>query len=179
MVESNRVSLRSELIENYDDLVRRLTRRLGSFDFAREALHETFLKLDRVGDETIRSPRHFILRVAINVAKDRRRAQNHLLNAQEIDALLDVGDDAPDPAQIAEARSEVEAFKRALAQLPPRSRDVLQSIAIDNLSPDAVAERLQVSRRTVESDLRSALKFCADSLGRSVVQRLGGPRPKS
>ena len=44
------------------------------------------------------------------------------VSVAEIDALLDISDEGPDPARVAEARSEIEGFKRALAALPARPR---------------------------------------------------------
>jgi RNA polymerase sigma-70 factor (ECF subfamily) len=180
VAEINQMRLRGQLVENYNGLIRKLTRRLGSSDFAHEALHETFLRLDRVTDaEPVRSPAAYIFRTAINIAKDRQKAQNYRVSSLEIDALLEVCDDGPDPARVAEARSEIEAFKRALAELPPRPREVLCSISIEGQRPHEVAARLQVSIRTVESDLKLALGRCADTLDHTLRRRLGGPRPRS
>jgi RNA polymerase sigma-70 factor (ECF subfamily) len=172
--------LRSQLVQNYDDLVRQLTRRFGSSDAAYETLHETFLRLDRVADAAaIRSPADYVFRTAINVAKDKQKAENYRVSASEIDVLLDICDETPDPARIVEARLEIEAFKLALAQLPERAREVLRSISIDGNPPHEVATRLNVSVRTVESDLKLALRHCADGLDRPLTRRLGGPRPRS
>lgn len=180
MAGTNRVQLRGQLAENYDGLVKKLTRRLGSSDFAYEALHETFLRLDRVSDAMpIRSPADYIFRIAINIARDRQKAQNLRVSAAEIDALLDVSDDGPGPARIVEARSDIDAFKRALAELPDRPRDVLHGVAIEGRSPHDVATRLGVSVRTVESDLKLALSHCANCLDYALIRRLGGPRPRS
>ena len=180
MAGINRVRLRGQLVENYDGLVKKLTRRLGSSDFAYEALHETFLRLERITDSTpIRSPADYIFRIAINIARDRQKAQNQRVSTAEVDALLDVSDDEPSPARIVEARSDIDAFKRALAELPARPRDVLHSITIEGLTPHVVATRLGVSIRTVESDLKLALGHCANCLDYRVIRRLGGPRPRS
>ena len=180
MSDTNRSRLHGQLIENYGALIKQLTRRLGSADYAYEALHETFLRLDRVSDATpVRSPSDYIFRTAVNVAKDRQKSQNYRVSAGEVDVLLDISDDSPDPARIVEARQEIEAFKRALAKLPARPREVLRSISIEGQSPQEVATRLDVSLRTVESDLRGALRHCAEGLGRQVMARLGGPRPRS
>lgn len=180
VADSNRVRLRGQLVENYGGLVRKLTRRLGSSDFAHEALHETFLRLDRVTDAVpVRCPADYIFRTAVNIAKDRQKARTYRVSASEIDALLDVCDERPDPARIVEARSEIEAFKRALAELPARPREVLRSVSIEGRSPHEVAAELGVSVRTVESDPKLALSRCADCLDRTLIRRLGGPRPRS
>jgi RNA polymerase sigma-70 factor (ECF subfamily) len=175
----NQMRLRGQLVDNYDGLVRKLARRLGSSEFAHEALHETFLRLDRVTDAVpVRSPADFIFQTAINIAKDRQKAENYRVSPSEADALLDVCDEGPDPARIVEARSEIEALKRALAKLPERPRYVLRSISIEGRSPSEVAARLKVSIRTVESDLRLALSHCADCLNMPLTRRMGGPRPR-
>ncbi len=180
MSDINRSRLRGQLVENYGSLIKQLTRRLGSVDFAYEALHETFLRLDRVLDATpVRSPVDYIFRTAINVAKDRQKSQKYRVSAGEIDVLLDIADEAPDPSRIVEGRLEIEAFKRALAELPARPREVIQSILVEGKSPHEVAIRLGVSLRTVESDLREALRHCAGGLDRKLVSRSGGPRPRS
>jgi RNA polymerase sigma-70 factor, ECF subfamily len=178
--DANQVRLRGQLVENYEGLVRKLTRRLGSSDLAYEALHEAFLRLERVTDAVqVRSPADYIFRMAINIAKDHQKAQNIRVSAAEIDALLDICGDDPDPARIAEARSEVEALKRALAELPARPREVLHSIAVEGQSAQQAAARLGVSLRTVEGDLKLAVSHCADRLDYKLVRRLGGPRPRS
>jgi RNA polymerase sigma-70 factor (ECF subfamily) len=177
VINDNRIRLCNQLVESYDDLVVQLTRRFGSSDFAYETLHETFLRLDRVSDATlVRSPKDYIFRTAINIAKDHKKAQNYRVSAAEVDALLDVCDETPDPARIAEARSEVEAFKRALGELPVRRQEVLRKIAIEGKSPQEVAASLQVSTRTVEIELKQALSHCAAGLSRKLTPRIGGPR---
>lgn len=180
MIETNRARLCSQLVESYDELVSQLTRRLGSSDFAYEALHEAYLRLDRVNDMApVRSPKDYIFCTAVNIAKDRRKAVQRRVSAVTVDMLLDLSDEAPDPARVAEARSEIEAFKRAMTTLPERRREVLRRIAIEGRTAQEVASSLQVTTRTVESDLKQALTHCADSLSRKPVTRLGGPRPKA
>ena len=50
MTETAWGTLRRRLVERYDDLRILLTRRLGSDELARETLHETWLRLDRIDD---------------------------------------------------------------------------------------------------------------------------------
>lgn len=177
MADSNRLKLRRQLVENYDALVRHLTRRLGSSDVAYEALHETFVRLDGVAEATeVHRPASYIFRTAINVAKNHRKAQSYRVPASEIDALIEVSDDTPDPARIAEARSDFEAFERALMQLPERPRTVLRMMSLEGKTAQETADHLGVSVRTVAADYRQALEHCAKSVDRPIVARLGGPR---
>ncbi|MES5488781.1 RNA polymerase sigma factor [Bradyrhizobium sp. INPA03-11B] len=180
MTGANRARLSSELAENYDRIIWSLTRSLGSPDVAHDALHEAFLRLDRVPDsDAIRSPVDYILRIALNVAKDRWRAQRRRAGTSDIAELLDISDETADTVRIVEARSEIAAFKRALAELPVRSREVLRHISLDGRTTQQVAAQLDVSVRTVESDLKRALRHCADRLDYALPQRLGGPRPRA
>lgn len=178
VAETDRIRLRGQIVESYDRLIRQLTRGLGSSDFAHEALHEAFLRLERVPEATrVRSPAAYIFRAAINIAKNRRKAQSYRVSASEIDALLDIRDDAPDPARVVEARSEIEAFKKAFAELPERARCCAECPLKEK--PPSKWRKNSRSVRTVEADLREALQHCARSLHRPLLRRLGGPRPQS
>ena len=177
VAESNPVKLRRQLVENYDSLIRHLSRRLGSSDFAYEALHEAFERLERVPDTTeVQKPTDYIFRAALNIAKNHRKEGSHRVPPSEIDAELRVADEAPSPAQVAEARSDFEAFERAFADLPERCRDVVRMISLEGKSAQETADHLGISVRTLTSDYRQALEHCAKKIGRPLVSRLGRPR---
>jgi RNA polymerase sigma-70 factor (ECF subfamily) len=177
---SNRTTLRSVLAADYGGLFKRLTRRLGSAELAGEALQETFLRVERVSDATlVHSPNDFLFRIALNVATDRRRVERRHLSLDAVDALLNIPDDTPDASTIVEGRQEIEALDRALAELPSRSRQVFMAAVVKKMPDHEIATLLGVSVRTVEIDLKNALKHCAERLGRTLIRRAGGPRPKS
>jgi RNA polymerase sigma-70 factor (ECF subfamily) len=179
VADTNRLKLRQQLVGNYDNLIKHLTRRLGSSEFAYEALHETFVRLEGVPETTeVRSPADYIFRTAINIAKNRRKALSYRVSATEIEALIDVSDEAPDPARTAEARSDFKAFERALLELPERQRHVLRMMSLEGKTAQETADHLQVSARTVAADYQHALQYCAKSLSRPLLVRLGGPRPR-
>ncbi len=179
MAESNPVKLRRHLADNYDSLIRNLSRRLGSTDFALEALHETFVRLERVPDTTeVQSPPDYLFRAAVNIAKNRRKAGSYRVPPSEIDAELNVADETPTPAQIAEERSDFATFERALMELPERPRQVLRLIAMEGKTAQEAAEYLGISVRTLTSDYRQALEHCARSVGRPLVSRIGRPRTR-
>lgn len=147
-------------------------------DLAREALHEAFVRMDRVSDAvSIQSAASYVFRMAINVAMDRRRRDRRLLGTAEIDAILDVADDAPDVFSIVAARHEFDAFGEALQELSERRREVFIAVHVDNLSHQEIARRLGVTTRTVAFDLQHAMEHLSRRLGRKVVRRFG-PRPK-
>jgi RNA polymerase sigma-70 factor (ECF subfamily) len=176
--DSNSKSLREALTTDYERLTRRLTRRLGSSDYAREALHETFLRVDRVAETvSVRSPVEYLFRTAINIARDRHRSEHHLLSATEIATIMDVADERPDPSMVVESRIEMKEFEKALAELPDRRRNVFVSAHLENLTHSEIASRFGINVRTVEFDLQHALEYLSGRLGRKVIRRFG-PRPK-
>ncbi len=74
------------------------------------------------------------------------------------------GDEGPSPARIVEARSDIDAFKRALAGLPARPRDVLRSIAVEGRSPHDVADPPRRQRANRRKRFELALSHCASGL---------------
>ena len=88
--------LRDFMLQRYDDLKARLTRRLGCADMASDALQDTWLRLegkDELGP--VDSPGAYLLRMAVNVAVDQQRAENRRLTSSEAEALLALLDPAP------------------------------------------------------------------------------------
>jgi RNA polymerase sigma-70 factor (ECF subfamily) len=176
--DSNSKSLRETLTADYERLTKRLTRRLGSSDFAREALHETFLRVDRVSEAvSVRSPVEYLFRTAINIAKDRHRSDHHLLSATDIATIMDVPDERPDPSVVVESRIEMKEFEKALAELPDRRRAVFVCAHLEHLTHSEIARRFGINVRTVEFDLQHAMEHLGRRLGRKVIRRFG-PRPK-
>lgn len=155
-------ALRDFLVTRYADLKRTLARRLGSTDLASDALQDTWLRLESREDiDGVRDPFSYLLRTAVNVAYDQQRSQSRLVSASEIEDLLDEPmDHAPGPAQQAEDRSELAALQAALDLLPERRRRILMLVRWEQMPQREVADRLGVSLRTVEQDLKKAHDFC-------------------
>lgn len=180
MTDSNQRSLRAAISADYEGLARRLTRCLGSSDLAREALHETFLRVDRVSEASpVRSPGDYIFRTAINVAKDRRKSDGlrNRLTDGEIAEICDIADEQPDPSIVLESRRQLEELDKALRELPERRRAVFLAANIEQISHSEIARRFGVNARTIEFDLRYALEHLSRRLGRKVFRRFG-PQPK-
>ena len=115
--------LRDFMLQRYDDLKARLTRRLGCADMASDALQDTWLRLegkDELGP--VDSPGAYLLRMAVNVAVDQQRAENRRLTSSEAEALLALPDPAPGPAQTAQGREELDTLVRVMGELSERQR---------------------------------------------------------
>jgi RNA polymerase sigma factor (sigma-70 family) len=154
--------LRRLLADDYDDLKLRLARRLGSIEFASEALHETWLRLERYAGEPglLRDPKAYLFRVALNIAKDRRHADSRRLTLAEIEALRHADRDELDPARVVTARAEVEALIGALEELPERRRAIFIAARVHEVPHRDIARHFGISTRMVERELRRALTHC-------------------
>lgn len=154
MSEAKRVVLRDLLITHYASLSQRLTRRLGSSENAKQALQNTYLRLQREPDiGPVRSPKDYLLRLALSIAADQRRGQRHKLTADAVDALLDVEDAAP-----ARTAAELGALARAMRELPARRRAIFEAALIEKLSRGDLAKRFGVNIDTVDLEVQAALE---------------------
>ncbi|NVO13598.1 MAG: RNA polymerase sigma factor [Rhodoplanes sp.] len=177
--------LRRLLVDDYRDLKERLARRYGSSDFASEVLHEAWLRLNRVdagpSAAALDNPRAYLYRVALNVATDRQRAEKARLTAAQLDALYRTARNDLDPARIAEARSELAALAKAIRGLPPRRRAVFTAARLEGLPYKLIAERLGVTVRVVDRDMKLALDQLSEILNKNPPSEggSGGPEPSS
>jgi RNA polymerase sigma factor (sigma-70 family) len=161
-------TLRTFLIDRYSELRYRLARRLGSSDWAEDALQDTYLRLD--GTEAIgeiRNPGSYLFRAAFNIALNQRRAESRRLSAGDVEALVHLADDAPDALRIVESRSDMMKLKQVMAELPPRPREILLASRLDGLTRRQIADRFGVSVSTVEKELRRAQEYCVARFGRN------------
>ena len=160
--------LRDVMLARYDELVQRLSWRLGSSESARDALHEAYLKIERAElAPDIRQPFGYVMRMAVNIAANKRRAERRLLSIDEVEALLDPADDAPGPHQLAEGRSDMRAVERALAALPERRRAIFLAAWVEGVAHPAIAERHGIALRTVQHEI----KLASDSLRDAVAAK--------
>lgn len=165
MTADNLISLQDFLTLRYDDLKRRLGRRLGSSELAGDALQDTWLRLNgkhAVG--AVASPGAYLFRMAFNVAIDRQRSESRRLSASEVESILEIADPAPGPAEVAQTRSDLDALIRAMEELPKRRRDILLAARLEGLTQPEIARRFGISLRLVELELQRAQEYCAARL---------------
>jgi RNA polymerase sigma factor (sigma-70 family) len=178
MTETTWTTLRQLLADRYDELRKRLTRRLGSEELARETLHETWVHLHRSDAPTVvGNPAGYLLRTAFNIATDRGRKETRLARWIEIREALELADEAPSPEREAAARKDVAALEQALEDLTPRRRAILLASRLEGLTLRQIADHLGISQRLVEIELKHAVDHCAERLDRKVIRRFG-PKPR-
>jgi RNA polymerase sigma-70 factor (ECF subfamily) len=135
---------------------------------AEDVLQETYARLlsgvplDR--DET--RCRAYVFRVATNLAHDRyrKRTEFSLEDRSPEDEPSSAGD-APDV--IVDFEQAFAIVKKTLLELKPRCRQVFLLRVSEELSYAETAERLGVSKRTVEREMQHALEVLQSRLKRS------------
>ncbi len=155
------VDLRDYLLGTYDELKRRLSRRLGSEDMAGDALQDTWMRLHARRDrlDPVQNPGAYLLRMAMNTVVDRQRAEHRLMSIEEVGALMDMADPGPDPSQNAENEMAFKHMLALLQRMPERRRRILLAIRVEGLQQRDVAERLDVSLRLVQRELKAAQEY--------------------
>jgi len=150
-------------------LHRHVSALLGSWSEAEDIVQETYSRLLAVAELDRIEPRarSFMFRVATNLAYDRHRRPRE-------QSLEDLGPDSQAlavmaaPDGIVGIDEALAALGQVLRQLRPRSRQVFLLRAAEGLSYEAIAERLGISKRTVEREMKHALDTCQRRLRRSM-----------
>lgn len=168
------VNLMEYLLGTYDELKRRLARRLGSEELAGDALQDTWMRLSaRSGRlDPVYKPAPYLLRMAMNTVVDRQRAEHRLLSLEEVDTLMDMADPGPGPAQSAEQEIALQEMMALLQRMPERRRRILLAVRVDGLQQREVADSLGVSLRLVQRELKAAQEYLAIRSVHALPRRL-------
>jgi len=177
MSDQTRAQLRASLTSRYIQLRDRLTSRLGSRDLAGEALHEMWLRLQD-GPELapVEDPDAYLYRAALNTASNLDAARRRVLGAVDIDDLLNIPDDAPDPERIVIARNELAVLRRLLGKLTRRQRDIFIESFGAGATHAELAARYGVTLRLIQMELRHAILHCASGVERNNLFARGALR---
>jgi RNA polymerase sigma factor (sigma-70 family) len=161
MAETTLTELRQLFVARYEELRSKLSQKLGSIELASDALQETWLRLSSGKPSgEVHSPGNYLFRAALNAALDKRRSEKRHLNSVEIDRLIELPDETPDPVRIVEGRAAIRRLEEILAELSPRQREILLAARLDNMPRQEIADRLGISLRLVSKELRLAQEHC-------------------
>ena len=162
--------LRRSLVDGYARLRQRLARRLGSPTLAAEALSEAWLQFGRGGElGPIADTDAYVYRAALNAASALGQRERRQAGHGDLSEVSDLPDEAPLADRIVSARQEVAQLAAALAELPVRQQEAFLLCYRGDTPPEVLAARYQVTVRTIQSDIRSAILHCASRLGRNNV----------
>lgn len=131
---------------------------------ADDLAHELLFKLNKISDlSEIDNIRAYLFRMASNLVSERMRTearQNRLLE-KHTEAMLPT-QDSYTPEDWLAARQQLEMLEQAVAELPPKCREVFLLRKVEHLSHADIAERLGISRSMVEKHLYRAMMHCRD-----------------
>lgn len=142
-------------------LLRFISRQNVSPEEAKEIVQETYCRLQQMPQvETLESPRGYLFRTAINLARDakrQRRRQGELANASEASAADEVPSEAPTAYQVLKGEQELAIIRQAIAELSPTCRQVFILHRFGNATYGQIAARLGVSVSMIEKHVSAAL----------------------
>ena len=123
--------------EHYDDLLSFLTRRLRDRHRAADVAQETWIKLAKIDPHsiTVLNDRHFIFKVAGNLAIDALRIdQRQTRNLSAEPPSVELVDPGLPPEGLLLAKERIGILDQALQQLSPNARQALLMSRIDGMT---------------------------------------------
>ena len=152
-------------------LLRFISRQNVSPEEAKEIVQETYCRLQQIPQvETLESPRGYLFRTAINLARDtkrqRRRRQHDMSSGSEAGTPEDVPSEAPTAYQVLKGEQELAIIRQAIAELNPTCRQVFILHRFGNATYGQIAERLGVSVSMIEKHVSAALAHLKSRLDR-------------
>lgn len=147
----------------------RLIRRGLDAQQASDAVQDIFLRLLRSPPAELRDPGAYLRRSADTIAIDhwrRQHRQNALFEPMPLEAPA-IGDDAASAEAQLLAAERDRRLRRAIEELPPRSREVLLLHKYEGLSYAEIGLRLGIARNTVMVHLANAMRSLRAALRNS------------
>jgi RNA polymerase sigma-70 factor (ECF subfamily) len=141
------------------------SRYLGSSPDLEDAVQEILLSVHAIRHtyEPSRPFRPWLVTIASRRLIDalRRRSRNLLHEVETTDTMPELASDDPDPSAIADRIVEIREVRRAIAGLPPRQREAVQLLRLQELSLDEAATASGQSQGSLKVACHRALKGLA------------------
>lgn len=144
--------------------LRRLLRSRGrSAEDADDLIQEAFLRLQvYCREHRVEKPEAFLVRTALNLSADlARRDRRQPVEHGALDHLT-LLDPSPSPDAVYAAQKRLQHWKRGLAALSPRRREVFLLNRLEGYSFPQIAERLGISLSMVEKHAARAVLFLTE-----------------
>ncbi len=166
MSNSHVTDLSSLYAAEHDRLTSLLVKRGVSTSMAADIVHDAFVRMLRTPANDLANARSYLFKTATNIAIDEYRRQRRTSRIMEPDPDfgLSVPDAAPQPDAVLIASDQIAALHRALADLPPRTREVLLLSKFEGLTYVEVGERLGIAKNTVMAHLAKAITILRSRL---------------
>jgi len=146
-------------------LLRYLRELLARREDAEDVAQETYVRLVRAGsgEQSEMHIRAAMFRAATNLAYDRFR-QRRTHGRHDDAELAQLPDEAPQAERVVAIEQALAIVERTLLALPARCRQVFLLRTFHEWSYETIAERLRISKRTVEREMQTALDACQREL---------------
>lgn len=139
-------------------LVRRLTRKTGCVEIAREIANETFVRLLKLAPAKLKSidqPEAYLWRVSTNLVSDWARTE--ALNERTASVARAPADIIVDQVSVLESRDILRRLEVAVGKLKPKTRAIFVAHRIEGLSYAEIAARTNLSVKGVEKQMSKAI----------------------
>jgi RNA polymerase sigma-70 factor (ECF subfamily) len=145
-----------------------ISRRLGRQE-TDDIVQETYLRLLQYpASDTIQNLRAFLFKTASHLVVDRVRQQRTRSEDLQEEANLDaLSSPMPTPDVVTDGALELGRFWDAVAELPVLCRHAFLLNRMDGLTHAEIAQRLGISKKTVERYILKAFDHCYARLGRA------------
>lgn len=155
-----------------DSLRRLLLARGFSADAVDDLLQDVWLRIESARIGPVADPLAYLMRVAMNLATDRRKAARRREAREEGWGLVQPGgEEHPDPERVAVSAGELARLQALLASMPPHMSRALVLFRIEGKSQTAIAEALGMSVSGVEKLLARAYRQLTDFRADSTTDR--------
>lgn len=153
--------LQQYFLEYAHDLHRFLTSCVVCTETAADIVQETFLRFMQSDlKQEIDNPRALLFRVAKNLAIDCLRRDKRQAVQLSDAVLATLPDLRPSAETVVFTKQQVAVLKRAIAELPPKCREVFILHKFRHLSYAEIAAQLGIARSTVVKHMIKALEHC-------------------
>lgn len=130
---------------------------------AEDLVQEAFLRLHSflADGHEVRQPEGFLVRTALNLAVDARRRNTRERRDHFVSDTLEelaLVDPSPSPEEIISAEKRLTQMRAVLdSQLSPRTREVFFLHRLEGFTHEEIAERMNMSLRSVEKHIARAI----------------------
>lgn len=146
-------------MESYGPILHRYFRRRVPQDDVDDLVQDVFVRIQTAqSDEPVENVESYLFTTAHNVLANRYREQATraaLLRGEVSDADADA--DTLSPERIAIAQEEYQRVITAICNLPPRAREAFELNRFSELTYQAIAERMGITKNSVKELIHRAL----------------------